>query len=319
MKHFFLPLGVCALLLSGCGDEPDDSAQAEHKQEPAPVFTAPNADPAVNKLLPAIRHLLPGLDKYSAQFQEIKSTNDFFLTITFKIPDDAKIPNEYAAHGHTCFIYISRDQRSIQVPKEACQSVMLDRDKSLPGSDYWMHFYPDDLTYTPYDFTKMKDKERVDTGVVYLKKVWDTVQEVKQKTDWQPYDFPNYGRLFRQLEDEGEQFVTKGDMFPPYGSCRMVGANAQIWWSELTGSLKDLSSNDPEKVTPAVKRIVRQYNSYEESAKSCAKEIREAPPVKEEMDELPSTPDNKPPRKGCLAVYHPDNPTTWSCPKKAQK
>ncbi|WP_420065962.1 hypothetical protein [Pectobacterium colocasium] len=312
---FVIPM---VLILAGCGDEPENSVQPEPKQAPAPTFSITTDDTDINRLLPAIRHLLPGLDKYSEQFQEKVIEHNRFLTIKFHIPDNATIPAEYLATGHNCFIEINKEGTAIKVPKSACKSVVLNRVVQDLDSDYWFYLNADQLTYTPYDFTKLNNKERVDIGVTYLKTMWDTVQEVKQKTDWQPDDFPNYGRLFRQLENEGKQFVMEGDMFPAYGSCRTAGANAQSWWSEQISSLKDLSSNDPQKVSSAVKQIKRQYDLYNENAARCSKEIRQAPPVKQKTEMLPPTSDNKPPRPGCLKVFKADNTTEWSCPIKQQ-
>ncbi|WP_038907907.1 hypothetical protein [Dickeya oryzae] len=310
---FAIPM---VLILAGCGDEQENSTKTEQKKVPAPTFSITTDDPDINRLLPAIRQLLPGLDKYAEQFQEKAVERNRFLTIKFHIPDNATIPAEYAATGHNCFIEINKEGTAVKVPKSACKSVVLNRVVQGLDSDYWFYLYADQLTYKPYDFAKLNDKERIDIGVTYLKKVWDTVQEVQQKTDWQPDDFPNYGRLFRQLENEGKQFVIEGDMFPAYGSCMMTGAYAQSWWSEQVGSLKDLSSNEPQKISAAVKQIKRQYDLYYESAVSCSKGIRQAPPKPKRTVTLPPTPDNKPPRPGCLAVFKPDDTTEWTCPAK---
>jgi len=310
MRKVFLAFALSLLL--GC-DGGQDGASGSPMPEPV-EFNVQTDDVTVNKLLPAIKNLLPGLNRYAEQFENIHIEQNYWLTIVFHIPENANIPTEYLSQGNNCFIEINKEGTAIKVPKRACKSVALNRVVQDLDSDYWFYLNADHLTYAPYDFTKLNDRERIDIGVAYLKKVWDTVQMIKQKTDWQPDDFPNYGRLFRQLEDEGKQFVTKDDMFQAYGSCGMVGANAQSWWSEQISSLKDLSSNNPQKVGSALKQITRQYDSYNESAVSCAKEIRQAPPAERKMEVLPPTQDNKPPRAGCLMVFTPDDKTSWSCP-----
>ncbi|ELW9028218.1 hypothetical protein QP556_11795 [Citrobacter freundii] len=310
MRKVFLAFALS--LLFGC-----DGGQEGVSDSPMPKpveFSVQTDDVTVNKLLPAIKNMLPGLNRYADQFQNTHVEQNYWLTIMFHIPENAKIPADYLSQGNNCFIEINKEGTAIKVPKRACKSVALDRVVQDLDSDYWFYLNSDNLTYTPYDFTKLNDKERVDIGVAYLKKVWDSMQMIKQKTDWQPDDFANYGRLFRQLEGEGNQFVTKDDMFPAYGSCRMVGANAQSWWSEQISSLKDLSSNDSQRIGSALKQIKRQYDSYHESAVSCAKEIRQAPPVEKKMEVLPPTSDNKPPRAGCLMIFTPDDKTSWSCP-----
>ncbi|EBQ6502206.1 hypothetical protein FR037_07965 [Salmonella enterica] len=310
MRKMFLVLALS--LLVGCDSGSD--GVSDSPSTPSVEFNVKTDDLTVNKLLPAIKNLLPGLNRYADQFENIHVEQNHWLTIVFHVPENANIPADYLSQGNNCFIEINKEGTAIKVPKRACKSVALDRVVQDLDSDYWFYFNADELTYMPYDFAKLNDKQRVDIGVVYLKKVWDIVQMVKQKTDWQPDDFPNYARLFRQLESEGKQFVMEGDMFPAYGSCRMAGANVQQWWSTQISSLKDLSSNDPQRAGSALKQIKRQYDSYHESAVSCAKEIRQAPPVQKKMEVLPPTSDNKPPRAGCLMIFTPDDKTSWSCP-----
>ncbi|WP_171847138.1 hypothetical protein [Enterobacter chengduensis] len=310
MRKMFLALTLS--LLFGCDSGTDGVSNSP--STPSIEFGVKTDDVIVNKLLPAIKNLLPGLNRYADQFDNIRVEQNYWLTIEFHVPENASIPKEYLSQGNNCFIEINKEGTAVKVPKSACKSVALDRVVQNLDSDYWFYLNANQLAYQPYDFTKLSDSARVDIGVAYLKKMWDTVQAVKQKTDWQPDDFPNYSRLFKQLEDEGKQFVAEGDMFPAYGSCKLAGANVQNWWSEQISSLKDLSSNDPQKVSSALKRIARQYDVYEESAVSCSKEIRQSPPVKKKMEVLPPTSDNKPPRAGCQMIFTPDDKTKWNCP-----
>ncbi|MFE8048769.1 hypothetical protein [Brenneria goodwinii] len=300
--------------LAGCGDEPENIAQTEPEKAPTPpAFSITTDDPVINQLLPAVRHVLPGLDKYSEQFQEKVIEHNRFLTIKFHIPDNANIPGEYIANGHNCFIEINDDRTGMKIPKSACQSTLFDRQDVLPNSDYWVYFYPDDLTYTLYDFAQMSNEERIDIAKNYLQKIAETLESVQQKNDWVAYDFPNYGRQFRQIEHEGKRFLSQ-DVIQLYSSCLMTGSKAKSWWSEQVSSVKDLTSNDPQKIAPALQRIESIYQAYQMNAAECLKDIKTAPPKSKPTEILPPTKDNKPPRPGCLMVFKPNDKTEWSCP-----
>ncbi|WP_225087454.1 hypothetical protein [Pectobacterium colocasium] len=303
------------LILTGCGDEPENSVKSEPEKAPAPTFSITTDAPDINRLLPAIRHLLPGLDKYSEQFQEKTIEHNRFLTIKFHIPDNANIPAEYVATGHNCFIEINDDRTGIKIPKSACQATLFDRQDVLPNSDYWVYFYPDDLTYTPHDFANMSNEERIKTAKNYLNTVAKTIESVQQKDSWIGYDFPNYGRQFKYIAYEGRRFLTQ-DVIQPYSSCTMVGFRADNWWGEQISFAHDPASNDPQKMASAMQRIKTAYNDYKISAAECSKDIKSVPEKPKPTEILPPTPDNKPPRPGCLMVFKADNTTEWSCPVK---
>ncbi|KLU14275.1 MULTISPECIES: hypothetical protein [Xenorhabdus] len=310
MRNLLIPT---IFLLAGCGDATENSVQIEPEKAPIPVFSITTDNATINQLLPAIRHLLPGLDKYSEQFQNKVIEQNRFLTIKFRIPDNAQIPVEYMASGHNCFIEINDDQTGIKIPKSACQATLFDQKNVLPDSDYWVYFYPDDLAYKPYDFSLMPDTERIDTVKNYLDKMAKTIESVQQKNNWIAYDYPNYGRQFRQIEYEGKRFLSQ-DVIQPYDSCQMAGSNAQIWWSEQVNSIKQLTSDDSKKIDIALKKIEDIYDAYQKNAADCLKDIKSAPLKSEPREILPPTPDNKPPRAGCLMVFKPEDTTEWSCP-----
>ncbi|CAM3725674.1 hypothetical protein [Xenorhabdus thuongxuanensis] len=310
MRNLLIPT---IFLLAGCGDVAENSAQIEPEKSPSPAFSITTDNATINQLLPAISHLLPGLDKYSEQFQDKAIELNRFLTIKFRIPDNAQIPIEYMASGHNCFIEINDDQTGIKIPKSACQALLFDQQNVLPDSDYWVYFYPDDLTYKPYDFSIMPDAERIDTAKNYLDKITKTIDSFQQKNNWVVYDFLNYGRQFRQIEHEGKRFLSQ-DVIQPYSACQMSGFNAQNWWVEKINLVKVLSSNDPQKTNFALRKIEGAYSEYQKSATECLKEIQSAPAKPESREILPPTPDNKPPRAGCLMVFKPDDTTEWSCP-----
>lgn len=185
IRKFLLPT---IFLLAGCGDNADpvevQAPAAEHS-----VFNVETDNTTIKHLLPAIRSRLPGLDKYASQFQKVSVEQNNWLTITFHVPDEAKIPVDYMTFGHNCFIEINAEGTAVKIPKAPCKALMLDRNA-------------DDI-----------DSEQV-------------------------FELPN---------KEASNHVT-----------------------ELAG----------------------------------------------DIEILPATPDNKPPRPGCLKVFSPNEETKWSCPVK---
>lgn len=120
-------------ILVGC-DESSSVNTAPHKST---VFAVDTTNATVNKLLPSIRLALPGLDKYSEQFQNISVQQNYWLTIEFHIPDDANLPTDYMAFGHNCFIEINKEGTAIKVPKRPCKAIMLDRNADAIESEQW--------------------------------------------------------------------------------------------------------------------------------------------------------------------------------------
>ncbi|WP_263063023.1 hypothetical protein [Dickeya dadantii] len=310
-KALVIPL---LLLLNGCGDDSKVVSQPPAAQAESTTFRVKTDDVTINKLLPIIRKKLPGLDTYADQFRDIQVEQNYWLTITFQIPQDAKIPNEYLSQRNKCFIEINKEGTAIKVPKVACKSVAFDQKITDLDSDYWFYFNPDDLTYEPYDFATLTTDKRIDVANDYLKRLDDAVQTVEQKKNWNRYDFPNYSRWFGQLAREGALYGS--EMFAPYLSCRMAGSIADLWWHNQIDSIQDLTSNDPNRVYPALQRIQRNYDDYQNYVVQCKRDIKSAPPKPKKTVTLPPTPDNKPPRPGCLAVFKPDNTTEWTCPAK---
>ncbi|EAV6568923.1 TPA: hypothetical protein N3J09_000878 [Salmonella enterica subsp. enterica serovar Panama] len=130
MNRSLLLLLVAALV--GCGeptDKPEDNQQ--HK------FTVSTDNETVNKLLPSIRAALLGLDKYSVQFKNVSVEQNYWLTIKFQIPENANIPKDYMAFGHSCFIEINREGTAVKIPKTPCKSVMLDKNADSIDSEQW--------------------------------------------------------------------------------------------------------------------------------------------------------------------------------------
>lgn len=115
-------LVIASLALSGCGNE---SGPAEFK-----VITN---DAVVTNALPAIRKVCPGLDKYAAQFSNVRVEQQFRTAILFEVSSSSKIPDPFKAGGHTCFIEIDADGKNIFIEKKACKSICQDQTTTPDG------------------------------------------------------------------------------------------------------------------------------------------------------------------------------------------
>ncbi|HBV4911587.1 TPA: hypothetical protein ACWX8T_004853 [Serratia marcescens] len=133
MRKLFLPL---VFVLSGCGDNADSTDTSSPANEQT-VFSVKTDNSTINQLLPAIRARLPGLDKYATQFQKISVEQNYWLTIKFRVPDDAKIPNDYMTFGHNCFIEINKEGTAVKIPKTPCKALMLDQNADNVDSEQW--------------------------------------------------------------------------------------------------------------------------------------------------------------------------------------
>lgn len=115
-------LGLTALALVGCGSESAGSK-----------FSVTTNDTLVANALPAIRQACPGLDKYASQFKAVRVEDNYRTSVVFDIPETAQIPDSYKAGGHSCFVEIDPDGKSIIVEKLACKSVCLDQAETPNG------------------------------------------------------------------------------------------------------------------------------------------------------------------------------------------
>ena len=133
IRKFLLPT---IFLLAGCGDNADP-AEAQSISVEHSVFSVKTDNPIVKRELPFIRQQCPGLDKYAANFEKLEVSEDSIrpvTTVQFHIKDDNNIPNDYAASGHNCFLFISNNAQEVKISKSACQSVCLDK-MDVPGGD----------------------------------------------------------------------------------------------------------------------------------------------------------------------------------------
>ena len=137
MNKLLLTIPLMMALLA-CTDEPKQSLS----------LTIPdNAKPEVKQLLqanwPKIKQACPGLDKYAKDLQSDGVEDNFDVarpdvqraSVKLNVSDNAQIPAEYRARGHTCFYEVSRDGSKLTIPKRPCVSICLDRDMSKDNSD----------------------------------------------------------------------------------------------------------------------------------------------------------------------------------------
>ena len=116
-------------------------SEVEDKKKTGLVFTIPESTTQEAKTLietkwSSVKEVCPGLDKYapSLKFDGVSDNFDYApehaqrATIKFIISEnDSLIPNKYAAWGHNCFYEILRDGSQVMIPKQACQSICLDK------------------------------------------------------------------------------------------------------------------------------------------------------------------------------------------------
>lgn len=129
-KHY---CSLLAILMAGIGIGlaiPSENSLADSNQiKPSREFTLTARNALIHKVLPAIRHEFPGLDKYAAEFREVSvkwSTKPRGYTIRFSIPVGAGIPAGYGSLGITCSLLVKPNGSTVQVPNKTCQSVLLD-------------------------------------------------------------------------------------------------------------------------------------------------------------------------------------------------
>lgn len=123
-----LPLVISVFFLTACSAE---------KQT---IFTVNTDNKTINTLLPKIREIFPGLDRYASQFQDIQVQSNYYLTIKFRVPDGANIPKadeRVMASGNNCFIEINREGTAVKIGKTGCRLLALDRATPEYTNEHW--------------------------------------------------------------------------------------------------------------------------------------------------------------------------------------
>jgi len=126
-------------------------------------FLVTTDNSTVTSVLPSIRKLFPGLDKYASQFRDIAVREDHFTTIQFAVPEDAKLPRNDSrgmAAGQTCFVEINKEHTAARIGKSACRALAMDRDVNDPnGNQRWFA-----LGTTQNQFERVDQKTVLLTG-----------------------------------------------------------------------------------------------------------------------------------------------------------
>jgi len=132
--------------------KPETSAAKQPPTVPAVSATTPASattseflvktdNATVTALLPAIKKVFPGLDKYASQLRDIAVHENYFTTIQFSVPQDAQIPksdDRGMAAGNNCFVEINKEHTAVKIGKTGCRALALDRDLNDPnGNERW--------------------------------------------------------------------------------------------------------------------------------------------------------------------------------------
>ncbi|NDK99460.1 hypothetical protein [Photorhabdus bodei] len=127
---------IFVFMIFGCG-EMDIQKIADTSTVSTLKFIVKTDNPLVQKLLPTIRKMCPGLDKYADQFTDITVYENSYpsrTTIKFHIDENAKLLNDYMANGNNCFLDIEDNETVLSISKSACQSVCLDQQNVPSGT-----------------------------------------------------------------------------------------------------------------------------------------------------------------------------------------
>lgn len=113
------------------------------KQPPAPqnvrigalratdIQFASGFDPADKEVVmeawPKVVRACPGITTYRRDLVFKPAESNYHLDVIFEVPD-GKLPRRFVADGHTCFLSIAHDGRTLSIAKDACKAVCLGRE-----------------------------------------------------------------------------------------------------------------------------------------------------------------------------------------------
>lgn len=124
---------LCALVLAmaGCGDGEKSSPKL-----PALAGSVTSEQAArIQAAWPRILSQSPGLTKYwdSLEFKGVEQFPECSTALKFKVTEETgRIPGEYLATGHNCWLCISDDGGTLTIWKASCQELFMDR--VIPGA-----------------------------------------------------------------------------------------------------------------------------------------------------------------------------------------
>jgi len=136
MRKLFPLLILLVFVAAGCGG-------SEVKLE-LPKDTPQATVDLINKVMPAIQAKCPGWSKYGniLQLEGISPNCEAFLNDTdttkvtwvrFKVPNDADVPGEYRAHGHTLHVGIAEDGKLLVFMKDQSARIFMDENIDTDG------------------------------------------------------------------------------------------------------------------------------------------------------------------------------------------
>lgn len=127
------------LLLGGCGS----SSEPPKKKASAPVISKELAQDKADELkrnLAIVGKVCPGLARYASDILYTSYYHDpdsGQVSFECKVDNDAKTPNAYRVHGHTCLF--RAQGAKLRINKGECLSLCLDKPTEWAGSDVYLN------------------------------------------------------------------------------------------------------------------------------------------------------------------------------------
>lgn len=131
-------LVVCLFAVWGCGSSPDTTKKSVASPNISKELAQDKAD-ALKGQLAVVGKICPGLSKYAADisytsyYQDSESGQ---VNFEFTVNNNAKTPNSYRVHGHTCFFRVL--DGNLRINKGECLSLCQDKPAPWDGSDVFL-------------------------------------------------------------------------------------------------------------------------------------------------------------------------------------
>lgn len=113
-------IAMAALLITACSKAPSTEE----------LQFSPNVDSAAKKIVqdawPKVVEACPGITAYGDDLVFKPTSDNYNLDVIFEIPHGV-LPARYMADGHTCYLGISHDGKTLQIAKDACKAACLGR------------------------------------------------------------------------------------------------------------------------------------------------------------------------------------------------
>lgn len=117
-----------AVVLVGCGERLNLALQV-------PATLDPVSKEVVLGAWPKVKQACVGLDRYAQGIKVVDVQANNTIDILVSVPDSGSgVPDRYMAGGQTCYFSVGPDGKSLNVTKEGCKALCLDRGIT-PGED----------------------------------------------------------------------------------------------------------------------------------------------------------------------------------------